>query len=316
MKIFSVALVVALSLMGGGHTAFAEIQEPIEIVVPQSAGGPADIIGRLIADTLSTQTGRSAMVTNRPGGGTSIGARHVANARPDGATLLLISPDTILLQQAFQPSAPKLEDFRILAIAGIGHNFFYASSKHGWTSLQDFISAAKAEPSRYSIGVASGSTQHITAGQIQELAGISLIEVPFKGTNDMQLSIAGGHVDVGFISDPTALLNNPKVQILAVRASTRLPNFPDIPTFKENGIDVTPFATIYAVLAPKDVPDDIAETLSQEIAAAAQSSVFREKLHGMGYRPADMPLNEYVKRFTADQAKFRTLVETYMPKTD
>lgn len=256
MKVFiNALLVVAFQFAGSGFVAKAnDTQEPIEIIIPTPAGGATDVLGRLIAEQLPAWTGRSVMVTNRSGGGMSIGARHVANSKPDGGTILVISLDGILLQQALQSSAPKLEEFRFLAIASVSYSFLYASSKHDWTSLQDFIVAARKEPGRYSIGIVSGSPQQIAARQIQKLAGISLIEVPFKGESDTKSSIAGGHVDVGFSTNPAAMSDATKFKIFAVRAPTRLSDFPDIPTLKESGLDVAPLPITLLFLRQKIRP--------------------------------------------------------------
>jgi tripartite-type tricarboxylate transporter receptor subunit TctC len=309
IALFTTAFLIATSPASADSTA-----AKINIVVGISAGGLADTVARLVADMLPEHLGAQVTVINQPGAGGSIAYQHVARAAPDGTTILATNMDPLLIRALSDDSSPGLEEFRLVGVVANAYQILYASSKHGWTSLKDFVDAARKDPGRYSVGVMLGASQAISLRQLQKIADLSLIEVPFKGFSEIRQNVAGGHVDLSF-DTAESVLDETKFRILAVRALNRLPEMPNVPTFKESGIDLFPFLGTYVFLVPKDTPDDIAERLTRAIGTVAASPAFKERMRGMGFQPMEESLADYVKRLSAEKSTYRMLVETYMPKT-
>ena len=287
----------------------------VNIVVGISAGGLTDVVARLVAELLPEHLGMQVSVINRPGAGGTLAYQYVARAAPDGITILATNMDPLLIRALSDDTSPGLEEFRLVGVVANAYQVLYASSKHGWASLNDFIAAAKKEPGRYSVGVLLGASQAISLRQLQKIAGLSLVEVPFKGFNEIRSSVAGGHIDLSF-DTAQSVLDETKFKILAVRAPNRLPEIPTVPTFKESGLDLFSFLGTYAFLVPKDTPDDIAEKIDRAISAVAQSPVFKERIRLMGFSPMEESVSAYAKRLAAEKNTYRALVETYMPKTE
>ncbi len=300
-----------LALIGGLATAnLAHAQDagtypdrPIRVIVSVPAGGGVDTVTRIIAQKLQQRLGQPVVVENRAGAAGNIGAEAVANAAPDGYTLLATSPAPLVSNAAlyknmkFDPST--LEP---VAVMSLSPNVLVIHPDLPFKSAQELIDYAKANPGRLRYASqGNGTTSHLTTELFQRVTGTQLLHIPYRGTAPALTDLIGGVVDLMFV-DVTAVLSLQqagKARILAIASRKRLAfDLPDVPTFEELGFRGFFSAAWNAITAPPGTPDAITLRLNEEInAVLAMPEVethFRElHLARMGGSRADMA--EFVK---------------------
>ena len=288
----------ALVLAAGGVTlarpALAAFPErPITIIVPFAPGGANDLAGRLLADRLGpllTTDGR-ALVENRPGGGSAIGADYVKRARPDGYTLLVGSASTLAVAPASGASAARYhptQDFTPITIVGTSPMGVVVPTNSGITSVKQLVDRLRAEPGR--IGYASsgvGGVSHLGADYLANLAGTSAQHIPYRGGSQTAESLIKGETlyAVDQLGSVVGQVRDGALRLLAVTTRTRDTNFPDVPTVAEAVLPDYELTTWTVMVGPKDLPDDVAQSLSKAANAALSEQRVRERLESTGTTP-------------------------------
>ncbi|WP_458094004.1 Bug family tripartite tricarboxylate transporter substrate binding protein [Roseomonas sp. WA12] len=288
----------ALALAAGGVTlsrpALAAFPErPITIIVPFAPGGANDLAGRLLADRLGpllTADGR-ALVENRPGGGSAIGADYVKRARPDGYTLLVGSASTLAVAPASGASAARYhptQDFTPITIVGTSPMGVVVPTNSGITSVKQLVDRLRAEPGR--IGYASsgvGGVSHLGADYLANLAGTSAQHIPYRGGSQTAESLIKGETlyAVDQLGSVVGQVRDGALRLLAVTTRTRDTNFPDVPTVAEAVLPDYELTTWTVMVGPKDLPDDVAQSLSKAANAALSEQRVRERLESTGTTP-------------------------------
>jgi tripartite-type tricarboxylate transporter receptor subunit TctC len=244
---------------------------PIHIIVPYAAGGTTDQIARALQQPLSEILKQTIVIENRPGAGGTIGADAVVRANPDGYTLLFgnTGPDAIVQLMRSVPYDP-LTDLRPISLAVITPMFLTVPADSPAKNLKEFIAYAKKDGAKLNIGsVGIGSLSHLSAEELNELAGTQLQHVPYNGGAPMMTAFLGGQIQVAFVTglDGATLMHAGKVRYLAIGTPTRsnvMPNLPpvsdEVPGFKSS--------SWFGVLGPKQLPDDIVKKLNEAIVAA------------------------------------------------
>jgi tripartite-type tricarboxylate transporter receptor subunit TctC len=269
-----IALIAALAMAG-----FARAQDagtypdrPIRVIVSVPAGGGVDTVTRIVAQKLQQRLGQPVVVENRGGAAGNIGAEVVANAPPDGYTLLATPPAPLVSNAAlykklkFDPDA-----FEPVAVMSLSPNVLVVRADLPFKSAQELIAYAKANPGKLRYGSqGNGTTSHLTTELFQRLTGTQLLHVPYRGTAPALNDLIGGHVDLMFV-DVTAVLalhQAGKARVLAIASRQRLPSdLPDIPTFEEIGLKDFFSAAWNAIAAPPGTPRAITARLNEEINA-------------------------------------------------
>ncbi len=258
-----VILLLALALNGCASQA-SYPTKPVTLVVPQPAGGAMDLTARTTAELLKGQLSQSIVVVNREGGSTTIGTAEVAQAKPDGYTIGLLSVAGISLQPhraALPYKGP--EDFTPV-INLVNQPFVLAvNADSPYKTIQDLLAFAKANPGKVRIGNSGvGTMPHLRAEQLRIASGIDFISVPHAGDAEGLPALLGGHIDA-YAAHPSALIPQVKagkLRPLAVYEAQHISAWPDIPTFKELGYDITG-GVYYLIAAPKGTPNEIVKTL-------------------------------------------------------
>ena len=253
--------------------------KPITLVVPFPPGGPTDSQMRAMAAAAGKTLGQAVVVVNQPGaGGTLAPSQMARSAASDGYTLALISPSVFRLPHLQKVSYDAMHDFTY--VAGLT-SYVYAMSvpaESRFKSLAEVIAFAKANPGKLNVaGVGNGTLGHIATHQLQKLAGVQLNYVPFKGGSDAVTALLGGHVDVMLEAGWGAMANAGKLRLLAVAEAKRLPKWPKVPTFKENGLDISVRSTI-GIAGPKQLPKAIVAKLEEAFKLASQDAAYRAAL--------------------------------------
>ena len=282
---------------------------PIEISVLFPAGSSADVTARLLADGMSRALGANVVVINRPGAGGAIGYRYVAGQKPDGYSLVWNSNSIsttyhsgmlAINYEAFDPVARVLVESPVIAVL----------SKSRWKTLGDMMAEAKAKPKTLNVANSgTGSHTHISSVALFKAAGAEVVDVPFGGAQ-VVTSLLGGQVDAA-AQLPASLLGNLKagdVRFLAALIPERDPAFPDVPTARESGYDVS-LEAWRGIAAPKGTPAPVLAALEAAIKKTVESPEFIAGCERIGARPAFMGAAEFGKMIAAEDVELAKLMQ-------
>lgn len=315
MKKFLTLLAAACFLTAGfamAATAATFPQRPITLVVPWGAGGGSDIIARALAIPLEKELGKPVIVTNKPGGSGTVGTSFVAHSRPDGYTIGLINNTGLIHQIHYGGLDYKRTDLTPLCLFLRVPVFLIVNSASPVKNLDDYIKAAKEKDGQLTLGVAAvGGGTHLPIEGFFEAAGIQTQPMPFKGGGSgVMTALVGNHIDSA-VAHPSEVYGQFKagnVRILGVLDETRLEAYPDVPTFKEQGYNVT--GQVWrSFLAPKGTPQDVQDILVKALEKATKDPMYLETLTKLGDMPAWMGPAEFAKYLEDDDAKLLTTIK-------
>lgn len=283
------AAALALAVPGLAQ-AQAYPAKPIRLVVAFAPGGATDVLARSLAQQLTTQTGATVVVENKPGASGAIAMELVARGPADGYTLLWGS-DSVVVQPLLRKNFPvdPFKDLTPLARLGTAPMVISVSKKVAARDLKELIALAKATPGGLKYGSGgNGSTQHFTGEELKIRAGIDLIHVPYKGTGPAVTDALGGHIDIVFtgVGEVAPHAASGDLRPLAVFSDSRVAALPNVPTTGESGFPGFISGSWMGVLGPAGLPRDVSNWLSDKIVAAAQGEEFRQKAGGFGMAPA------------------------------
>jgi tripartite-type tricarboxylate transporter receptor subunit TctC len=286
----AVAMMAAASVHPDIAVAQTYPAQQIRIIVPFPPGGGSDVVARTVANGLAAQLGQTVIVDNRPGGQTIIGSQVVANAAPDGYTLLSCTADQTAINVAFGLRLPfdPVKSFTSISGIGAASLVLLASKKSGLTSVADLVAKAKAAPGKLSFGSLGPSSPHFLLFTLfKQLAGIDVVDVPYRGTAQAATDLVGGQIDVILIGGTTAngLANDGKGTLLATTGATRNVFAPTAPTFAESGYPAMTYYSRFGLCGPAGMPNDIVTRLDSEVQKALKESAAAKTLSAVGLEP-------------------------------
>jgi tripartite-type tricarboxylate transporter receptor subunit TctC len=305
-----VVLAAQLPAMQGAQ-AFPD--RPIKLVVASPAGGPPDVMARLLSDRMAAFLGQPVIVDNRGGAGGTIGARSVAAAEPDGYTLLMGSTSTLLIAPAiyknagydagtFAPVARVADSTEVLAT----HPSVRAAS------VAELIALAKSRPDALNYGSAGiGTLPHLEGELLKARAQMEMNHVPYRGGGQALTGLLGGQVQVLFSTLTQMLphIGDRRVRGLAITSATRSKLAPDLPTMVESGFDQFVTTSITAIVAPPGTPIDIRRRLSDAVADALASEEVEQSLSRMGGEARPASPEELASYLAAEQQRWGRIIE-------
>jgi tripartite-type tricarboxylate transporter receptor subunit TctC len=263
--------------------------KPVHIVVPFPAGGPTDILTRVLAQKLGERWGVATVVDNKPGAGGAIGSEFVAKSAPDGTTLLMGTSSTHSIGPALQKLPYDAQkDFTPISQAWSAPNVLLVSPKLDVHDVRGLIALAKARPGELNFASSGvGTIPHLSAELFKRLAGIDIVHVPYKGTGLAIPDIARGQVAMIFDSIITAQQHAKagNVRMLAVSTAKRSPLLPEVPTMAEAGVPGYESTTWFGVLGPAGTPREVVTKVSQDIAVVLQADDVRSRFAAAGAEP-------------------------------
>jgi tripartite-type tricarboxylate transporter receptor subunit TctC len=278
----------------------------VRIAVPFAPGASNDLIARAGANGLQPLLGQPVPVENRPGAGGAIGAASVAAAPPDGYTLM-IATTSIAMAAAVQPTpynpARDFTAVRQLAQSAIGVVVAGDSPFH---SLSELVEAARSRPGRIRYGSAGPGTVNHFAGALFALrAGLQLEHVPYRGMSPAILDMLGGRIEVGFPSLPSVAgqLRSGEARLLAVLAPQRQPDMPEVPTAREQGVDIE-LLFWWGILGPKGLPDAVVQQLDQALGTVLGTPEMLRFLAHEGATPSRINPEEFQHLLVAETARW------------
>lgn len=313
---------VATALIGGAAMTSAQAQAPagypqsgrVVIVVPFAPGGATDIIARLVADELGKRWATAVVVDNKAGAGGGIGTEYVARAKPDGYTLLLGTQTAL----AVYPSLLKKisyhvdKDFSPITQLASTPLVLLASNKSGARTIQELFTAIKAKPDTLSYGSSgNGTSQHLTALMLLNRIGGKAMHIPYRGSSQSLIDLAGNQFDMQFDNMTTALAfaKNGQAKALAVTSLVRSPLQADLPTVAESGVPGFEAVTWLGLLAPAGTPPAVVAYLNKEVVAILDAPAVKTKLAAQGFTPKPMATDAFRKFIQEETVKFADLIK-------
>ena len=282
-----VCAVVTIAGLAPAPTVFAQAYptKPIRLILPFPPAGPTDIAGRAIAQKLSEQVGQPVVPENRPGATSNIGLELAAKSPPDGYTLVLTPPSIALSPSMYQKlNYDAARDFQPLTLVA---NMYYIMAVHASVpvkNLNEFIALAKRNPGKLNFSSSGlGAGNHLATELLRSMYGLQMVHVPYKGNVAGLLACATGEVDFGTFAVAPAIpmIQGKKVRPIGALTEQRLPVLPDIPTAREQGIDLVSVQW-YGMLVPAATPRPIVDRLVSELHKVASSPDVKDKLAASG----------------------------------
>jgi len=290
-------------------------ERPITIVVPQEAGGGADVLGREVAMRLKSVLGQSVVIENKPGAAGIIGVDYVARARPDGYTFVLGSNSTHGINQSLYKKLPYqvLKDFVPVVKIAEAPLLVVLNPEVPINSIAELIQKAKEEPGKLTYGSAgTGNSTHLAGELFQHMTGTTLMHVPFKGATQSEVSVIGHQVDMMFSSIMTAMphVKEGNMKALAVTSGKRSSLAPELPTVDEaagiSGFEVSPW---YALFAPAETSPDVVVGMHDAVAKVLKDPELKKKFISLGAEVGDMSQPEFAEFVQAEVKKWAKVVK-------
>ena len=309
------ALLVALLCLAVGHAhAQAWPNKPVRIIAPFAPGGAADTLGRLIADQLTTTFKQQFFVENRGGAGGIVGALAGAQADPDGYTLVVSSIASNVISPVFNSNVgyDGIKDFTHIAYLGGPPSTMVVHPKLGVKTFQEFVALARKskDPVTY-ISPGTGSHGFLVAEYVAQQSGYKLSHIPYKGAGPAVADLIAGHVLMGntTFSSIVEQIRAKRVIPLAVTTDKRIAEMPDMPTFREQGLDLVA-ATWFSLSGPKGLSMDIAQRLNTEVNKAMKTEIVQKRLALNSIESRFMSIAEFNKFVEQENARWAPIAKS------
>ena len=316
---------IALACLGALAFVPAAAQEfpsrPIRIIVPFPAGGPTDILSRIVAQKMSEDWGQPVVVENRPGGDTAIGAQQVAKAAPDGYTLLAAMDTTLVLNPATKTSLPydPFKDFAAITLAAKNTSLLMVRADEGPKSIQELIARGKANPGRLNYG-AGIITTRLAGYMFNQTAGIGVQLIPYKGSAEVVQGLLTGAVDyiIDGVASSLPLVRSGKFRALAKLNNRPLPTLPEVPPLSvAAGMPaLDDISSWIAFVAPAGTPRAIIDKIQGEVARMYADPVIHDKLEKAGINPVASTPDEFDAFFRQEAVRWKKVFDESGIKLD
>ncbi len=287
---------------------------PITLVVPYPPGGATDTLARIVSKALTTQWGQTVVVDNKAGAGTIIGAQFVANAAPDGYTILITGNTTFTINAALKSKLPydPLKSFTPLAAIGCNSLVMLANLNVPASNVKDVIAMASKDPGKHGYGTFGlGTSTHFAGEMFQALSNTKLNHVPYKGSAPAMADLLGGQIPFTFDTTIAAgpQLAAGKVKAIAVTTKARSKSLPNVPSFAESGLPEFDLSIWIALVAPKGLPEPIRAKLEKALADMTRDPSTRAEFEKAGLDVEFKPGSTYEPTVTKETAMLKSFVQ-------
>jgi len=316
----SAALILSMLAPAGNAAAEGYPAKPVRLIVPFAAGGPTDVIARIVAQKLSESFGQQVVTENIPGAGGNTGVTMVARAPADGYTILVVSTGFIVNPSMYAKiSYDPVKDFAPITLVAASPNVISVNPDFPAKSMKELVDLVKANPGKYSFAQpATGSTPHLAGELFKQKYALDLVTVPFNGAALAVNSTIGGHTPIAFTALPPAMSNikEGKLRGLAVLASKRSPALPDVPTNGEAGVADLESDTLTGIVAPAGTPKEVIERWRGDIVKMVATPEVKQRLEALGFAPVANTPDEFGARIKSEIAKWGKVVRDANIKAD
>jgi len=310
-------LVGAASVLSPARTpAFAAGTYPdhkIRMIVPFAAGGPTDVIGRMVAERLSDVFGQQIYVEDLPGAGGNLGVETAKRADPDGYTVLVVSTGFIINPSMYTKIGyDPVKDFAPISLVAASPNVVMVHPSVPAKNLKELIALVKANPGKYSFAQpATGSTPHLAGELFKQKFNLDMVMVPFNGAPLAVNSTIGGHTPIAFTALPPAIGNikDGSVRGIALLAKQRVPSLPDLPTNDEQGVPGLDSDTLTGIVMPAGTPQAVVDKWHGAIVKMAADPEIKKKLDTLGFVAVAGTPAEFSARIKSEAARWDAVVK-------
>lgn len=314
-------LIAALALAAAPGSAHADYPaKPVKIIVPLAAGGPTDILTRIIAQPLAGRLGQPVLVDNRPGAGGNIGAEFVAKSAPDGYTLFMGTSGPLAINVTLYGKLPfdPQRDFAPVILVASAPFVVAANPTVPAGSLEELVTLAKQRPGKLNYGSVTGSASHLATELFKSMAGIDIQHVPYKGAAPATNDLIAGQIDLSFASTPGVLqyVGSGKLKALGVTGRRRVAQLPEVPTLAESGLKGYEASVWYGVVAPAKTPRDIVLRLNAEITKIMEEGATRQRMAAGDFEAAGSTPEGFARFIRAETVKWGKVVKASGARAD
>ena len=314
------AALVALLLWAASASAQDYPNRPIRIIVPTPAGGPVDVMARVLANALPPVLGQNVFIENKPGAGNTIGSRAAASADPDGYTLMVSAASGLIMSPMIHKNAGyDASSFASIALVAETPQVLVVNAQTPFKSVADLVAYAKANPGKlnYSTG-GVGTLPHLNAELFKSVSGTNIVHVPYKGGAPALTAAVAGEVQMIFdtVSTSLQLIQDGKLRALAIVGPKRAPELPDVPAMPEIGFPSVTSGAWTALMAPRDTPPAIIAKLNAATNAALQGDAMRTALSKLGAQPRGGKPEDLTQHIQRETEKWKPIVATLNLKVD
>ena len=309
----------ALALSLSGRAAWVQMQSldwpnrVVRFIVPFAAGGPTDIVARVVTEQLSKIWGQQVVIENRGGAGTNIGNEMVARSDPDGYTVLFATASLAVNRSLYRSlSYDPIVDFAAVSLVSRFSLFMFVPNSLPTKSVMEFVAYAKAHPGKLTLASpGTGSTPHLAGELLKQMAGIEMTHVPYRGASPALNDLIPGRVDCYFGSG--ALLENIRsgqLRGLAVTGAKRDPVAPELPTMAEAGVPGYEVSSWHGLFVPARTPPEIVRKMSVDTIAALADPLVKSKLEQAGYMVVGSSPDELKTLLKSEVDKWSAVIKT------
>lgn len=304
---------LTLALASSVVMAQAYPTKPIKLLVPFAAGGTTDIIARVIAEPLGKELGQVVVVENRGGGGGAIGALETARQKPDGYNLGIATLSSMATNPAINPKTPydPIKDFTPIINIAATPNVIAVNPKFPATDYKSFEAYLKKNPGKYSYGSSgTGGVQHMLMELYKSLTQIDMVHVPYRGAGPALNDAVAGQIPMVLDNLPSALpfIKDKRLVAIAVAAPQRLAVLPDVPTFKEVGLEQVNRMAFYGILGPKGMPKELVDKINAATRKALQDPAVRKRIEDTGSLVVGNSPEEFAAELKNELAVYKDVV--------
>ncbi len=307
------AVIGVFGMVGGTSAKAADFDGPITLVIPFSPGGSTDIIGRLLADRLSTAVNQPVVVENRAGAGGNIGASLVAKAKPNGRTLLFGTTGILSMNEYLysKPGYKMFQDLVPVVYTASISNVLVINPKMSAGNAAELLKLLKDNPGEYTFASSGvGSSTHMSGELFKSMAQVDMMHVPYKGSGQALVDLVGGQVNMIFDNAPSALpmIQSGQVKAIAVTGTKRLAALPDLPTIEESMVPGYESLSWTGVVAPGGTPQPIIDRLNKEFNLILADADVRKKLDELGAQPTGGTPQDFTSHIERERAKWGKVI--------
>lgn len=289
--------------------------KPVRIVVPYPAGGGVDPVARLIGQKLAERWKQPVVVDNKPGASGSIGADYVARSAPDGLTILMSATAEVVINQFIMPTMPynPETDLKPVTLAVRLPFVLVTHPSRPYATAEELVAYAKKNPDKVSYASSgTGTPQHLAGVLFEQLSGVRMTHVPYKGVAPAISDLLAGHVDVGFAGLPTGLphVQGGALKALGVSSKNPSPAAPTIPPLASTSTLANfELNQWFGIFVPAKTPDVVVQRIQKDIAEVLQTADVRDSLEKQGAQPSGMPTAEFAEFVKSERQKFAGIVK-------